>query len=79
VINWSVDSRDWKYGDNIVKVRNCTLKDVRGGAILLFHTMSGKEPSKIIGSFLPELIQTLQNQGYQFVTVDELLSVPAYR
>lgn len=79
VVNWSVDSLDWKYPDDLNQVRNSTLKDIKGGAILLFHTMAGKNPSKVIGKLLPELIQTLQSQGYQFVTIDELLSVPAYK
>jgi len=79
VINWSVDSRDWKYPDDISKVKYNTFKDVKPGAILLFHTVAGKQPSKVVSEFLPELIQTLQSQGYQFVTVDELLSVPAYK
>ena len=79
VVNWSVDSLDWKYPDNLDKVRNSTLKDVKGGAILLFHTTAGKNPSKVIGNLLPELIRTLQSRGYQFVTVDEVLSVPAYK
>lgn len=79
VITWSVDSLDWKYPHELNQVRYSTLKDVKGGAILLFHTMAGKKPSKVIDKLLPELIQTLQSQGYEFVTVDELLSVPAYK
>ena len=79
VINWSVDSCDWKYPNNINQVRINTFRNIKGGSIILFHTVAGKEPSKIVGELLPEIILTLQSQGYQFVTVDELLSVSAYQ
>ena len=79
VVNWSADSLDWKYPDNGNLVIVNTLKDVQGGSILLFHTMSGKEPSNIISNVLPEIICSLRSQGYQFVTVDQLLSIQAYK
>jgi len=79
VVNWSVDSLDWKYPDDGDQVIINTLRDVRGGSIILFHTLPGIHPSKIIGQVLPEIIYTLQSQGYEFVTVDELLSIPAYK
>lgn len=79
VVNWSVDSLDWKYPDNYNQVIINTLGDVKGGSIMLFHTLPGKEPSRIIRTILPEIIFSLQCQGYEFVTVDELLSIPAYR
>ena len=79
VVNWSVDSLDWKYPDNGDQVIISTLPDVRGGAILLFHTLPGKEQSRIIRDVLPRIIYSLQSQGYEFVTVNELLSIPAYK
>ncbi|NLO88878.1 MAG: polysaccharide deacetylase family protein [Clostridia bacterium] len=79
VVNWSVDSLDWKYPDHGDQVIINTLRDVRGGSIILFHTLPGVQPSKIIGQVLPEIIYTLQSQGYEFVTVNELLSIPAYK
>lgn len=79
VVNWSVDSVDWKYPDNGNEVVINVLRDVRGGSIILFHTPYRTEPSKIIRTVLPDIISSLQSQGYKFVTVDELLSVPAYK
>jgi len=79
MVNWSVDSLDWKYPFDPDNVLINTMKDLRGGSIILFHTLPGKERSKIIDSVLPELIRSLQAQGYQFVTVDQLLSIPAYK
>lgn len=79
MVSWSVDSLDWKYPGDADKVMINTLKDLRGGSIILFHTLPGKERSRIIDSVLPKLINILRSQGYQFVTVDQLLSVPAYK
>ncbi len=79
IINWSSDSKDWKYPKDLSQVRYNTLKDANGGAIILFHTPSGKEQSQVIAKLLPEIIDTLRAKGYQFVTVDDLLGLPAYR
>jgi peptidoglycan/xylan/chitin deacetylase (PgdA/CDA1 family) len=79
VVTWSSDSMDWKYPKDLAKVRHNTLKDARGGAIILFHTPSSKEQSQVIAKLLPEIIDTLKAKGFQFVTVDDLLGVPAYR
>ena len=79
VVNWSVDSLDWKYPDNSYQVLINIYRDVRGGSIILFHTLPGKESGRIIAAVLPEIIYSLQSQGYQFVTVDDLLGIPAYK
>lgn len=79
VINWSVDSLDWKYPNDSRQVLINVFKDVRGGSIILFHTLPGEDPSEIIATVLPQVICTLKSQGYQFVTVDKLLGIPAYK
>ncbi len=79
VINWSVDSRDWETEDVDQILRN-TLPDVEEEAILLFHSAGGEGQSMAATvEVLPELIETLTEQGYVFVTVDELLAIPAYK
>ncbi len=79
VINWSVDSVDWR-DQAVDPILINTLPDVRGGAIILFHSSrgSGENPTATAMA-LPELIETLRMQGYTFVTVDELLNIPPYR
>ncbi len=79
VINWSVDSVDWR-DQAVDPILINTLPDVRGGAIILFHSSRGiGENPTATAMALPELIETLRMQGYTFVTVDELLNIPPYR
>ncbi len=79
VVNWSVDSIDWRDKD-VDQILINTLPAVRNGAILLFHSGGGTEQSfATTVNVLPELIETLKILGYEFVTVDNLLNVPAYK
>ena len=63
------------------KILADALKRVKPGMILVFHdgfdTRGGNraETIKAIDLLIPEL----QSQGYEFVTVDRLLGVPAYQ
>lgn len=64
---WSVDSLDWKLRnrDRIVKR---VLKDVEDGDIILMHDIF---PSSVQAAL--EIADRLTEEGYRFVTVDELL------
>lgn len=68
VVLWSVDSHDWaSSGDRIIRT---TLANTKPGSIILFH--DGLEPiptSKVISV----IIDRLKEEGYEFVTVSELL------
>lgn len=78
VINWSVDSVDWR-DQNVDQILKNTLPDVREESILLFHSAGGEGQSMAATvEVLPELIETLRLMGYSFVTVDDLLGIPAY-
>ena len=78
-INWSVDSVDWRDAD-VDQILINTLPDVGDGSIILMHSAGGKgQDFSATVAALPELIYTLQVHGYEFVTVDELLAVPAYK
>ena len=76
IINWNVDSKDWKE-QGIDNILINTLTDTEEGSILLFHDGGGYRGKTV--QALPTLIETLQAQGYEFVTVDELLNIPASR
>lgn len=79
VIHWSADSKDWRDQDP-EKILINTLPDVTGGGILLFHSAGGEGQSMATTvEVLPEVIETLSMMGYSFVTVDELLGIPAYK
>lgn len=75
IVNWNVDSLDWK-GLNKEQVLTNILSGIRPGAIVLQHG-GGGYGSKLQGTIdaLPEVIKTLKNQGYELVTVPELLGI----
>lgn len=75
-IKWSVDSLDWR-DQHVDQILINTLPQVREDSILLFHDAGGNR-SATVGA-LWELIETLKAHGYTFVTVDQLLGVPAYQ
>lgn len=77
VILWSVDTRDWDHrtkSEILTVVRNQTTP----GGIILQHS-SGNEGLKESVAALPQLIKELKSKGYQFVTLDDLLHLPAYQ
>ena len=70
VILWTVDSRDWENTSAEAMVASA-LKNVKGGSILLFHDYMGKRSNTL--EAIEILIPKLLSQGYEFVTVSELL------
>ncbi|HBL13669.1 MAG TPA: polysaccharide deacetylase family protein [Cyanobacteria bacterium UBA11162] len=76
VIMWSVDSKDWRSRHITVQgLIDSTLKAAQPGGIVLMHD-GGGDRSKTVEA-LPKLIAELKKQGYQFVTVPELLEMEA--
>lgn len=68
-IMWNIDTRDWAR-PGVDSVVNNVMKNVRPGSIILMH--DGQYPlptAEAIGI----IIDRLKAQGYQFVTVSELL------
>lgn len=64
---WSVDTRDWADRNSQV-VCSRAVANARSGAIILLHDIHGTSVDAV-----PCIVDTLKNQGYRFVTVDELL------
>lgn len=64
---WSVDSLDWKL-QNKNRIVNKVIKEAESGDIILMHDIFGTSVDAAL-----EIIDTLTNQGYTFVTADELL------
>ena len=69
-IIWSLDTRDWegKAASDIISV---VLHGVRGGDVLLFHDYTSRSNTTITA--LEQLIPRLLKDGYEFVTVSELM------
>lgn len=67
-VNWSVDTLDWKT-KNAKAIYNETMKNAKDGSIILFHDLH-KTTVDAMEKIIPELI----DQGYQLVTVTQLLT-----
>ena len=66
-VQWSADSIDWK-NPSPEAIAQRILKKAAPGGIVLLHL--GKENTV---KALPDVIESLKNEGYAFVTVSELL------
>ena len=73
LVLWSIDTRDWEC-KSAEKIAARVLHEVQPGDVILLHDYigHGSQTPQALEIFLPELI----GQGYEFVTVSELLSTP---
>ncbi|UCZ51549.1 polysaccharide deacetylase family protein [Bacillus shivajii] len=80
VIGWSVDSLDWMPELTPEDIAQNVYDDMHPGAIILMHdgTDAEGDQTETIES-LHLIIPELLDQGYEFVTVDELLNIPYQR
>ena len=68
-IQWSVDSLDWKdYGADSIIRTVCNHKQLGPGAIILCHN-----GAKYTVDALDTMLTNLEEQGYQFVPISELI------
>ncbi|MFO7264214.1 MAG: polysaccharide deacetylase family protein [Bacillota bacterium] len=76
VVNWNVDSLDWK-GLTAEQVATNVLGHVHPGSIVLMHSGGGigEDLSGTVNA-LPLIIRTLREAGIEMVTVPELLELP---
>jgi peptidoglycan/xylan/chitin deacetylase (PgdA/CDA1 family) len=76
VVNWDVDSSDWRQLTASQVFRNVT-RAVRPGSVVLLHA-GGGEGQRLSGTVqaLPRIIDWLRDHGYDLVTLPELLAVP---
>ena len=68
LILWSIDPYDWRTKN--VKKNIAAMQNVKEGSIILFHDIHETSVESI-----PEVIRTLRDRGFTFVTVSDLLSV----
>ncbi|SFJ36694.1 polysaccharide deacetylase family protein [Thermoflavimicrobium dichotomicum] len=76
VINWDVDTNDWRPGRTPQQILQVIKKQVQPGSIILQHDGGGNRTATV--QALPKVIKYLKEQGYRFVTVDELLGIRPY-
>ena len=65
---WTVDPKDWQ-ATNVTQVVNAVMLDVEDGDIILLHDIYN---SSVVAAL--EIVDRLLDMGYEFVTVDEILS-----
>ena len=67
MVKWSVDPRDWEQR-NTAQVTRAVLRDVRPNSIILLHDIY---PTSVEAAL--RIVDALEEEGYWFVTVEELL------
>ena len=72
-IYWTIDTLDWQ-GKSASEIKQKVLGSITPGAIILMHLGSGAVNTP---AALPGIISGLKAEGYQFVTIPELLGMPA--
>ena len=69
---WNLDSEDWTLPGADAIVSNCT-NGAYSGAIILMHDGGGNRDQDL--EALPRIIENLQDKGYKFVTINELMAM----
>ncbi len=77
VIDWNIDTADWRAETTSDEILINTLTNVTEDSIVLMHDSPADRSATVRA--LPELITTLNRNGYTFITTDEMLDVQAYR
>lgn len=67
MVLWDIDSLDWKL-QNTQQIVNRVVKDVEDGDIILMHDIFQTSVEAALA-----IIDVLHKEGYEFVTVDELM------
>ena len=68
-ILWDLDTEDWKYKD-ANRIANYIVENAHDGAIVLLHDLY---ETSVDGALLA--MEKLQNEGYAFVTVEEMATL----
>ena len=72
IINWSIDSNDWKKSSSVKSIVDNAVKNMRDGSIILMHDRFDRSLEAT-----EAIIKAGKEKGYEFVTVSELLGVRA--
>jgi polysaccharide deacetylase family sporulation protein PdaB len=75
VILWNVDTKDWAH-KSVTSIKNNVLKNVSCGSIILMHDYITGESNT--ADALDIIIPELKKEGYQFLTVSELIENKGY-
>ncbi len=70
VIHWSINSNDW-LNPGVDKIVDNVVSEASPGDIVLFHA---SDSAKQTAEALPEIISQLSSDGFNFVSLSELMS-----
>ncbi|SES01024.1 polysaccharide deacetylase family protein [Psychrobacillus sp. OK032] len=70
--SWHQDTEDWK-SPGVDKIVSTVLSGAKPGNIVLFHDAGGDRSQTV--KALEEILPKLEQQGYEFVTISELLEI----
>jgi len=73
ILGWSVDPRDWATTDTI-SIERTVMRNIRDGDIILLHDMSASSVQAAL-----DIIDSLEKEGFRFVTVSELAKIRGVR
>ena len=73
LLRWSVDPRDWAVSSTAA-IEASVLKHVKDGDVILLHDMTASSVRAAL-----DIVDTLQQQGFRFVTVSELAQLREVR
>jgi peptidoglycan-N-acetylglucosamine deacetylase len=76
IIYWDVDTVDWD-NKTVAEILQTVKKQSKTGSIILQHC-AGDSSIQATVQALPAIIDYFKQQGYQFVTIDQLIHTPAY-
>ncbi|MFF5994519.1 polysaccharide deacetylase family protein [Lysinibacillus sp. KU-BSD001] len=68
--SWHQDTEDWK-NPGVSKIVDKVLKGTKPGDVILFHDAGGDRSQTV--KALEEILPALKNQGYEFITISELI------
>ena len=72
-IMWSIDTYDWMESTSVQSLVHSVLNQAKPGSIVLLHDGGGNRLRTI--EALHPILAGLKKQGYQFVTIPELLQI----
>ena len=82
-IGWDVYTIDWKLPEpDAEQVAESAYRDTRPGSIFAFHDafpLRAEWEKSVTTQAVRMLVPRLQRDGYRFVTISDLLHIPAYR
>lgn len=76
IVLWNVDGEDWNKKRTIEQVVSTQEKETKNGSVILMHTQPDKNTSY---EALLKLIPYYRDKRYEFVKLDELLDIEAYK